>query len=184
MARQKLLREDHPANVLGLALSRASGVLRSLTTCHDPVQGGFVVSEQFIAQAVAAIEIFITDACGAFDELCMRCDLNLNAEAAAHPTAAPASASPAAAAPTEPEAPVAFPFRLRDPEVFAEPAQAAAALPTGLDQDGFAASYDDLLRKLTAAEVFAAERVHQGDPGPLLPLLKSLRQDLGKLRVA
>lgn len=52
------------------------------------------------------------------------------------------------------------------------------------EPEEFAVSYDGLLRKLTAAEVFAAERSMTDEEAnsPLLPLLKSLRHDLERLR--
>lgn len=50
--------------------------------------------------------------------------------------------------------------------------------------DQFAKSYLDLLRKLTAAEIFAAEQQALAPPGTeqhLLPLLRNLREEFQKL---
>ena len=54
-------------------------------------------------------------------------------------------------------------------------------------QDGFAKNYVELLRKLTAAEIFAAEQQALSPPGTqhqLLPLLRSLREDFQKIHSA
>ena len=61
-------------------------------------------------------------------------------------------------------------------------ARASVADPAG----EFVESYEALLRKLTAAEIFATERgfVEDDRGGPLLPLLQSLRRDIERLRAA
>jgi hypothetical protein len=63
---------------------------------------------------------------------------------------------------------------------------AAAPVPTDTPekQEQFAQSYLELLRKLTAAEVFAAEQQALSAPGAapeLLPLLRGLREEFQKM---
>ena len=163
----------HPADMLGVALTRATGVLSALTACHDPAGGGFAVGDQFVLQAVAAIEGFINDARTAYVDLCNRCDLRLQVQ---EPET---EAEFNAAAPAMEETAVLPPLPSQHPEQMSH------------RDDDFAPSYDDLLRKLTAAEVFASERdserngAGRNDGSPaLLPLLKSLRHDLERYKAA
>lgn len=162
----------HPADTLGIALTRANGVLQALTACHDPANGSFALGDQFVLQAVAAIEGFVGDARTAYLDMCNRCDLRLQEP---DPAAATTTATP----PSE-DATVLPPL----PQAKLTPAtQSEGAVP----REEFSPSYDDLLRKLTAAEVFASEYDGNGrsDGSPtILPLLKSLRQDLERYKAA
>jgi hypothetical protein len=71
---------------------------------------------------------------------------------------------------------------------FAEqPGEANNTYTAPVEEEPFAQSYLELLRKLTAAEVFAAEQQALSVPGTspeLLPLLRSLREDLQKIHSA
>jgi hypothetical protein len=178
----------HPADTLGVAINRAIGVLSALTACHDPQRGGFAVNEQFLLQAVAAVESFVSDARDAYLTLCDSCDLRLSQFDKT------AEGRPGGAATSEKSS----------DELHLDAATVLPALPTlagvadvsmpvlpvagtGSTSDVMAESYDELLRKVTAAEVFAATRAGgfgAGQNNPLLPLLQSLRQDLEKLRAA
>ncbi|MFO1034596.1 MAG: hypothetical protein U1E15_11135 [Hyphomicrobiales bacterium] len=159
----------HPADSLALALSRAEGVLSALVACHDSERGGFVVADQFVLQSIAAIDNLIADARSAHAELCARCDLSLLAKNTA---------------------PSLQEQEDRAPEGLSEmTADILPPLPLveNTGEPHVAQSYDDLLRKLTAAEVFAAETssVSETDTSlALLPLLRRLRQDLERLRAA
>jgi hypothetical protein len=161
--------KTHPADALGLALTRAEGVLAALVGCHDETRGGFVVADQFVLQSIAAVEGFIGEARSAYVDVCARCDLSLTGEDALAPM--PGFAE-------EPHPPIQ---PLQDTDVLPQLSSVQTSeLPS------VAKSYDELLRKLTAAEIFAAERgVAPADQtSALLPLLKSLRQDLERLRAA
>jgi hypothetical protein len=154
-----------------MALSRAAGVLSALTACHDATRGGFAVSDQFVLQAVAAIEVFIGDARTAYMDLCDRCDLRVQEQA---PQAGASDITPPDANPVLPPLPLRNDAQVADQET-----------PPAYEED-IASNYADLLRKLTAAEVFAAERdyTQQGERSALLPLLKSLRSDLERFKAA
>lgn len=69
-------------------------------------------------------------------------------------------------------------------ELHSEALQAATPLKSGPNEQ-FARTYLELLQKLTAAEIFATEQQalspNQSQQQPLLPLLRSLRQDIQKL---
>jgi hypothetical protein len=56
-----------------------------------------------------------------------------------------------------------------------------------VDKSEFEARYQDLLKKVTAAEIFAAEQQALSPPGTqhqLMPILKSLKDDLLKIHAA
>jgi hypothetical protein len=159
---QQTMEKSHPADSLGLALTRASGVLSALTACHDARAGGFAVADQFVLQAVIAIEGFMTDARNAYLELCNSCDVGVTGSVQ-----------------EAPEMPIE--------ESVVLPPLPVEARKHVAPQGEFAPDYDALMRKLTAAEVFAAERDGPGNaesPSALLPLLKGLRSDLERLRAA
>ena len=48
--------EKHPADEIGKALSRAGGILTSLTNCYDRNETDFHISVQFMFEAVTAVE--------------------------------------------------------------------------------------------------------------------------------
>lgn len=195
MNQQASTGDNHPADTLGTALARATGVLNALTLCHDVSCGTIALNGQFLLQAILALEGFVNDANSAYFDLCNACDLSLsgNPHSAARKVFTPDPADfreeQAIFVPDIPPAPQsALPdlYSFRVPE--AEPAQAIAKPSAAVEQpmSEIASSYDDLLRKLTAAEVFAAERgrARMEPDGPLLPLLKSLRQDIERFRAA
>ena len=62
----RLLDERHPADEIGKALSRAGGILTSLSNCYDKAESGFEISVPFIFEAVTAVEKLIS---GASDQL-------------------------------------------------------------------------------------------------------------------
>lgn len=184
---QNVSGDNHAIEVLGTALMRATGVLSALTACQDPSKGNFALSGPFVLQAITALEGFVNDARNAFFDICAAGEQNVS------------KTSPRAAAP----APLAEPA---DPGVFVtpEPPGAIGVLPDFYEirrreseqgqpgpahyqsTDEIALTYDALLRKVTAAEVFAVEQGMGEDErnNPLLPLLKSLRNDLERIRAA
>jgi hypothetical protein len=170
------LSEAHPADSLGLALSRAESVLSALVSCHDAGRGGFVVSDQYVLQSVAAIEALVGEARAAFVDLCGKCDLGIVRDLAPLEVVSVQSPDVSRAAAMEDDILPPLPHVPHGQEPAAAPVQ----------REAVATSYEDLLRKLTAAEIFAAERAGNAaqEQSPLLPLLKSLRQDLERFRAA
>jgi hypothetical protein len=189
---QNVSGDNHAIDVLGTALMRATGVLSALTACQDPAKGNFALSGPFVVQAITALEGFVNDARNAFFDLC---------GAAEHGNSKPQARSSGVAASLPPLAEPA------DPSVFMTGDQSGAVgvLPDFYEirrreneqalaahnadyqgTDEIALTYESLLRKLTAAEVFAVEQGMGDDDrsNPLLPLLKSLRSDLERIRAA
>ncbi len=176
MATANVSKDTHPADSMGIALMRATGVLAALTACQDQGRGTFAVGEQFVAQAIAALEGFINDARNSYFDMCSTCDLTMTRpggdgkqvlsrnstqvtstgmeEDATVFEASPQvpQSSTAAEVDLEPQAALPDIYALRARVPNAEAARAAAA---NLLEGNFATTYDDLLRKLTAAEVFA-----------------------------
>jgi hypothetical protein len=56
------LDERHPADEIGKALSRAGGILTSLTNCYDKNNTDFQISVQFMFEAVSAVESLLGQA--------------------------------------------------------------------------------------------------------------------------
>lgn len=178
-----------PMDQLGTALMRATGLLSALSACQDPSRSAFALPEPFVMQAVNALEGFINEARNAYFDLCT--------VAASEGVVAPAGSGPNLAArhaDTEHGAVEDAPGRNMEttlPDVFRlrrlETAASHEVRPPADDHGGaFVESYEALLRKLTAAEIFATERgfVEDDRGGPLLPLLQSLRRDIERLRAA
>jgi hypothetical protein len=141
---------EHPADALALALSRADGIVASIVHCFNEKTDDFVVSDPFMAQALRAVETFLSDASGALTKLYENYDLSI----------------PKIVASEIPE------------EEFIEQPVAESIWA------GEARSYDELLQKVTTAEVFAAEqnRYEPDTADGLLPLLSSIKHDLMKLK--
>lgn len=188
---QNVSGDSQAIDTLGTALMRATGVLSALTACQDQARGNFALSGPFVLQAITALEGFVNDARNAFFDLCAVAEQG-NAKPQGRAASAPANMPPLA----EPADPSLF--------VTAEQPQAMGVLPDFYEirrhdasetqahapdyqsTDEIALTYDSLLRKLTAAEVFAVGQGLGGDDrnNPLLPLLKSLRSDLERIRAA
>lgn len=194
---------------LGTALMRASGILSALTACQDQGRGTFAVDGPFVLQAILALEGFVNDARSAYIDMCTTNEALRLRQNPAEPAVRRAPVPP----PVEPADPSVFvtaelpPTQAPLPDLY-EIRRTAQSLVNSIARDTvlsasqdaahgaavehmphteeFALSYDALLRKLTAAEVFAAEQGHAETdrPSPLLPLLKSLRHDLERIRAA
>lgn len=174
---------------LGTALMRASGILSALSACQDPARGTFAVPGPFLVQAITALEGFVNDARTAYIDLCAareQREAKTPLQHAPQRPLVPPVAEPADPAVFVTSEPVAAPHELPGFYQLRHHDLQNLSLASSLDQDGFAQSYDALLRKLTAAEVFAAEsnRISDEQNSPLLPLLKSLRHDLERIRAA
>jgi hypothetical protein len=68
--------EKHPADEIGKALSRAGGILTSLTNCYDKNDTDFQISVQFMFEAVSAVENLLGQATEELAKLYSSYDLN------------------------------------------------------------------------------------------------------------
>jgi hypothetical protein len=156
MSEQRELSTDATQHALQMALARASAIISSLSMAYDMQRERFALSDQFVVQAVAAVENFLDEARG------LASGVSAHGFAESPDTVLPSLAKLSAVTPVE------------------APAASGAPVPV------VARSYDELIRKITAAEVFAAEA--QGNAiagnGPLLPLLRSLREELHRMKAA
>jgi hypothetical protein len=179
----------HPADVLALQLDRVSSVVRTLGDLYAPHSESFAAGNSFIAHGLVAATTLIADAQEALENLHHLCDLrmsNVESEKTELNSSLPDEAMvfpPPETVWQEPEEPgsTVQSATIESSSVATMPVQA-------VEDDQFAQSYLELLRKLTAAEVFAAEQQALAPPGSgqnLLPLLRSLREEFQKLhRVA
>ena len=160
--------ELHPADRLSAALERANGMLSVLRQCYDPGEESFVVSHAFVVQAILAMEGFIGEAQNSHNALCTEFEDHLKQTQQTGPSAA------------KPAGPIAQQMASIIEEKAPEP------VPVPLNE-AVAKNYEELLRKLTAAEVFAQEQqaiLMPGTASPLVPLLRGLRDDLRKVHAA
>jgi hypothetical protein len=70
------IEERHPADEIGKALSRAGGILTSLTNCYDKNDTDFQISVQFMFEAVSAVENLLGQASQELAKLYSSYDLN------------------------------------------------------------------------------------------------------------
>jgi hypothetical protein len=68
--------EKHPADEIGKALSRAGGILTSLTNCYDKNDTDFQISVQFMFEAVSAVENLLGQASAELAKLYSSYDLS------------------------------------------------------------------------------------------------------------
>jgi hypothetical protein len=184
------LTEDHqvhPADALAQHLDRVTGLVRTLGDLYAPHSESFATGNGFIAHGLVAVSTLLNDAQGALENLHQLCDLRINPT----PPLAETEDGPVDSAAAD-EEPLVFPvaeskWHENEPviaETVAEKHEAPTPRVQTEQDDQFAQSYLELLRKLTAAEVFAAEQQALAPPGSgqnLLPLLRSLREEFQKL---
>jgi hypothetical protein len=194
----------HPADALAAALDRAVGLLATLVDLYDTRHEAFAGGNPFVVHALSTTGGLMADARTALNDLHYSCDLTLldtpEADHAFHEDMEEANPAhePEPVAEPEPEPyverevaaqaiPMPAPAPRTQEEAYAQPrAAAVASLEEAPDhrQEQFAQSYLELLRKLTAAEVFAAEQQALSAPGSapeLLPLLRGLREEFQKM---
>ena len=204
----QLASDQHPADALGETLGRINTLLSAMGAMFEPSRESFAVNETFVMHSLLATQDLVVAAQNSLNKLHDNCDLTLLSDAlAAEARAGEAKqqAAPAKADVVEEDLDYAdsepLPYTpLSTAARFVEQVKAAAAntefaeimAPSQTDdrralQDGFAQNYLELLRKLTAAEIFAAEQQALSPPGTqhqLLPLLKSLREDFQRIHSA
>jgi hypothetical protein len=177
----------HPADALATALDRVSGLLTVLGDLYNSRSDNFAGGNEFIVYALSTATGLVGDARGALSDLHQNCDLSLIGPATANEDIAPQRA---AAVEPEPEPPtleaIVEPMKWSiDRKLTSAAAPVTPPPPQPVsEQDQFAKSYLELLRKLTAAEVFASEQQALAAPGSateLLPLLRGLREDFQKM---
>jgi hypothetical protein len=183
--------QAHPADVLAQQLDRATGLVRTLGDLYSSHRDDFATGSSFIAHGLVAVTTLLNDAQSALENLHQVCDLRMDRG----PTTSSTEDISDEAVAAEDE-PLVFPPAEQswdDPvqeelETVAQGPEVPLSKMQSGQSDEFAQSYLELLRKLTAAEVFAAEQQALAPPGSgqnLLPLLRSLREEFQKLhRVA
>jgi hypothetical protein len=203
----QLAQDQHPADALGETLGRINTLLSAIGAMFDPGRDTFAVNEAYVMHSLLAAQGLVATAQVSLGTLHESCDLSL----LSHPQVTPetlhgeAEQQPAEdSSPEEPPDVEPIPYTplssrrfVEDVtssvanQEFAEPRTARESTPPADDrrvlQEGFAQSYLELLRKLTAAEIFAAEQQALSPPGTphqLLPLLRSLREDFQKIHSA
>ncbi len=71
------LEQKHPADELGKALARASGILSLLSGCYEKSNNSFETDNAFVFESIIAIEAMLSTATNALEKLYENCDLTL-----------------------------------------------------------------------------------------------------------
>ena len=178
----------HPADALATALDRVSGLLAVMADLYNPRSDNFAGGNEFVMHALSTASSLTVDARGALSDLHSNCDLTLMAPADSADVEMNANVPDVGPAPVEvPVEPMKWTIDRGVTRAEAAPAPEPVPQPEPTpisEQDHFAKSYLELLRKLTAAEVFASEQQALAAPGSstdLLPLLRGLREDFQKM---
>ena len=74
------LEQKHPADELGKALARASGILSLLSGCYEKSNNSFETENSFVFESIIAVEAMLNTATTALEKLYENCDLTLVAE--------------------------------------------------------------------------------------------------------
>jgi hypothetical protein len=184
------LKEDftHPADELAVALDRVASLIALLGGLYNTKSETFSGGNAFVAQSMVTATSLVDDARKALSDLHFGCDLTLLDHPDRGDILIKTTVTPTGHDTTTDNDPVAQGEELEtvlptssEPQEFSDLDQAQPK------QDEFAKNYLELLKKLTAAEVFAAEQQALSAPGAtpeLLPLLRSLREDLQKIHNA
>ncbi len=164
---------------LAAAINRASGLLNAVGDLYTASSDAFSGGNAFTAHAVATAQGLLADAASAMTDLYEAMDeraATLEADRQVLEEAlASAQAQVAAHLPVDESMHV-------DQLALAEHAAPVADHPADL-RESFVESYQELLRKVTAVEVFAADQENRAED--VLPLVQSLREQLQELnRVA
>jgi hypothetical protein len=170
--------QAHPADALAIALDRASGLLGTLGQLFDPTAETFSGGNSFVAHALATTGSVVEDARKALEDLKYSCDLTL------------------IDFPPNSDSVIEMSFQVDNSKNATDAADKTLVekqfsqsdfAPPPFEKEQVAQTYLELLEKLTAVEVFAAEQQALSVPGTgndLLPLLRSLREDIQKINTA
>lgn len=71
------LEQKHPADELGKALARASGILSLLSGCYEKSNNSFETDNTFVFESIIAVEAMLNTATNALEKLYENCDLTL-----------------------------------------------------------------------------------------------------------
>lgn len=132
---------EHPADALAVALSRASGILASVSNCYNEKVGEFALNDPFVVHAMRTVETFIGDASSSLAALYRRYDLSV-------------------------------------PKVERDGSESDQTESADPEEGQLANSYDELLERISAAEILATEQ-----PG-ILPVLADLKDSIIRMRGA
>ena len=86
----------HPADEIGKALARASGILAVISNCYDKQTQSFETGSHYAYESILAIETIVVNAAGALEKLYG--DYDLTPISASAPQAVPSEASVSAGA--------------------------------------------------------------------------------------
>lgn len=206
----QLAHDQHPADALGDTLGRVNTLLSAMGAMFEPGRESFAVNESFVMHSLLAAQGLVVSAQTSLGQLHESCDLTLHS--GLREDAVSSEKEPRASFEQDVDDETAseldetepLPYAPLSSKRFVETVTASAAnkefsniladrqAVAQLDerrvlQDGLAQNYLELLRKLTAAEIFAAEQQALSPPGTqhqLLPLLRSLREDFQKIHSA
>jgi hypothetical protein len=205
----QLAQDQHPADALGETLGRISTLLSAMGAMFEPGRERFAVNETFVMHSLLASQSLVVAAQTSLDQLHESCDLSLLSTHAAEPSSVEQvqtreSINAVNFGDQDVDEPIPYTPLSSSSARFVEQVTSSAANSEFSDilanrqadtkqderrilQEGFAQNYLELLRKLTAAEIFAAEQQALSPPGTqhqLLPLLRSLREDFQKIHSA
>jgi hypothetical protein len=199
----QLAQDQHPADALGDTLGRINTLLSAIGAMFEPGRETFAVNEAYVMHSLLAAQGLVASAQVSLGSLHENCDLTLLSQPLGTAGVPQEQASEDVSAdedgntdpiPYTPLSSARFVAEVTSSAAnkdFSEPlAQRESSPPVDerrVLQEGFAQSYLELLRKLTAAEIFAAEQQALSPPGTphqLLPLLRSLREDFQKIHSA
>ncbi len=199
---------EHPASTLVSAIERLQVLLRSLSMFYDQPRDAFALPPNFMMQSLGVAETCVSQAQDALERIMQHCDLTMlpakveqaadvvtpkpDAESDDHELtevdsrneydSASRANLPIGYSESELEVAEAAIVDVYEPK---HGLTQAAMTPKAGHNEQFAQTYLELLQKLTAAEIFATEQQalspNQSQQQPLLPLLRSLRQDIQKL---
>jgi hypothetical protein len=173
---------EHPADVANLALMRISGILASLSALFDDRRSQYAVDVPFVAQSVKALSQLSDEASAALNELYNACDLTLLPPHEEIQDVADEVVE-------DDHAQIDFNVLRRRVDALANsknvPLPTVRTADSNPTNDAPATSYEELLQKVTAAEVFAnaqASQIDGGETSMLLPILNSLKQDILRMK--
>lgn len=212
------IEEKHPADEIGKALSRAGGILTSISNCYEKTDSDFQIDLSFIFEAVIAVENLLARASDQLTSLYRHYDLTKVSEQNAASSIEPEHCEEQHVETSHGESneplnfpPVYRPLRanpasneaLATPNLgLFRPNEQVSRLASRLDNiletlpirqraptpheliDKPAATYNELLEKLTAMADAAAYQAHQSPSQNhnLLPVLEKLRADMLRIR--
>jgi fructose-specific phosphotransferase system component IIB len=189
--------EKHPADEIALALSRAGGILSSLSHCYNASATDFAIGASFIAEAIKSTEAILAKASESLTKLYHDYSLDALHEE-------PQIDEIEAVEPAEEEIPVLDISRIKNRSNGSNSFSQPMPLPKRLNRldmmqrieddevenvtveqmiDQPAETYQELLEKLTAMADAASTQQNSAE-NSLVPILESLRADMLRMKTA